>query len=287
MKASARLPGLVSLVLTAAACSTASLPNIGALADPDALARTFQQALPIGPEKEREIGFGIAATVAGRYGLVDDPGLTRYIGLVGQAVAQQSPRLDEVEFHFGVLDTDDVNAFASPGGFVLVTRGALALMETEAELAAVLAHEVSHIDQKHVLDQIRRSSVLEQAREETEIEGPLLDRIAEFGTSLLFTGLSREDELEADSLGLIYAVATGYEARGLGDFLGRLGAVEQTGGGGLREWVATHPPTSDRIEAITRQTAGLTQAGGASGRERFQRSVVSTTGGTEPPDPGA
>ncbi len=124
--------------------SGAGLVNIGAA------------ALPIGPEKEKEIGFGIAATVIGRYHMVNDPALTHYVNLVGQAVAQQSIRGDEIQFHFGVLDTDDVNAFAAPGGFILVTRGALALMDNEAELAGVLAHEVGHVDQKHVLKEIRR-----------------------------------------------------------------------------------------------------------------------------------
>lgn len=272
MRSGPRMLAAGLCVLGSSACAAAPLPDVAGLADVDAVARTFQQTLPIGPEKEREIGFGIASTVVGRYPLVDDAELTRYVNLVGHAVALQSPRLGEVTFHFGVLDTEDVNAFASPGGYVLVTRGALALMETEAELAGVLAHEVSHVDEKHVLDEIRRSSVIEQARDEADIEGPLLDRLAEAGSTLLFTGLSREDELEADSLGVIYAEATGYRSRGLLDFLDRLRRREAAEEGGLREWIATHPSTPERVAALERQEAG--RAGdGAAGRARFQRAM--------------
>jgi predicted Zn-dependent protease len=237
-------------------------------------------AMPIGPEKEREIGFGIAATVAGRYELADAPELTRYLNLVGHAVAQQSIRRDEVEFRFGVLDTDDVNAFAAPGGFILVTRGALALMETEADLAGVLAHEVAHVDQKHVLDEIRRSSVMKTASDEAQLSGALLDAIAELGTSMLFTGLSREDEMEADSLGLLYATATGYRPGGLASFLRRL--IEAEGGEetGMAEWTATHPSTTERLRVLEAHMtrAGIDPESGQAVRERFRSHVL--PGGT-------
>ena len=232
-------------------------------------------AMPIGPEKEREIGFGIAATVAGRYQLLDDPELTEYVNLVGQAVAQQSIRGGEVEFRFGVLDTEDVNAFAAPGGFILVTRGALSLMESEADLAGVLAHEVAHVDQSHVLDEIRRSSVMKTASDQSQLAGALLDAVAELGTSMLFTGLSREDEMEADSLGLLYATATGYRPSGLASFLRRL--VEAEGGehAGVAEWKATHPSTAERLEALEAQMArlGIDPASGQAVRERFRAHV--------------
>ena len=257
--------GLVALA--AAGCAAVSgegLVNIGA------------SALPIGPEKEREIGFGIAATVAGRYTLVDDRALNEYVNLVGQAVAQQSIRGAEVDFRFGVLDTDEVNAFAAPGGFILVSRGALALMDSEADLAGVLAHEVAHVDQKHVLDEIRRSSVIKTASDEGALAGALLDAVAEFGTSMLFTGLSREDEMEADSLGLLYATATGYRPTGLADFLRALLAAEEAAGEHVAEWKATHPSTAERLQSIEAQMAraGIDAASGQEVRERFRDRVA-------------
>lgn len=249
----------------------ASLPSISG----EGLVNIGASALPIGPEKEREIGFGIAATIVGRYHLVEDDALLRYVNLVGQAVAQQSVRGAEVNFHFGVLDTDDVNAFAAPGGFILITRGAMGLMQSEADLAGVLAHEVGHVDQKHVLDEIRRSSVFKTAQEETDLQGPLLDRIAEFGGSLLFMGLSREDEMESDSLGVLYAAATGYRPGGLVDFLTRLKAEEEGEGEGVKEWMATHPSTDERIEALHRQmdTAGIDPDAGQAVVDRFRSYV--------------
>lgn len=267
---------IVSLMLVVGpvaglACGGMSLPSL----DPESLLRIGSAALPIGPEKEREIGFGIAATVAGRYSVVDDPALTRYINLVGQAVAQQSVRRHEVAFRFGVLDTDEVNAFAAPGGFIFVTRGALGLMESESDLAGVLAHEIAHVDQKHVIDEIRRSSLVQTATDEADLRGPLLDRISEFGSSLLFMGLSREDEMESDSLAVLYTTATGYQAAGLVRFLERLAAAQQEAGDNdpaLREWLATHPSTADRLEALRGniERSGIDPFAGHDVAERFR-----------------
>ena len=266
--------GVVAVVAVSLLTGCAQLQNIGGAG----LVNIGASALPIGPEKEQQIGFGIAATVAGRYPLDEDAELNRYVNLVGQAVAQQSIRGAEVPFRFGVLDTEDVNAFAAPGGYIFVTRGALGLMETEADLAGVLAHEVAHVDQKHVLDEIRRSSVMTSVQEEADLEGPILDQLAELGGSMLFTGLSREDEMEADSLGVLYAVATGYEAAGLVRFLEKLVEAEQAEGEvseGMREWMATHPSTAERLEALTGQLerAGIDPSAGQAVRDRFRRYV--------------
>lgn len=262
----------VAAVTLLAGC--AQLQNIGA----EGLMNIGASALPIGPEKEGEIGFGIAATVAGRYPLVEDRELLRYVNLVGQAVAQQSIRYGEVPFRFGVLDTEDVNAFAAPGGYIFVTRGALALMETEAALAGVLAHEVAHVDQKHVLDEIRRSSVMSSVQEESQLDGAILDQIAELGGSMLFMGLSREDEMESDSIGVLYAVATGYQAAGLVQFLESLVAAEEVEGEpseGMQEWLATHPSTAERLDVLRAQleTAGIDPQEGRAVAERFRRYV--------------
>ena len=268
-------PALVLGVAAATAAALAACSSLQQLEIPtlEGIGRIGQQALPIAPEKEREIGFGIAATVAGRYPMLEHDGLTRYVNLVGQTVAQQSSRGGEVSFRFGVLDTDDVNAWAAPGGYVLLTKGALALMESEAELAGVLAHEVAHVDQKHVIEEIRRSAVFQQASDEAQLQGALLDRISEMGTTLLFTGLSRGDELQADSLGLLYAAAAGYRTDGLLQFLRHLQGAEGTGSAGLREWIATHPPTAERLGAVERQLARAGAVVGADGSARFLSTV--------------
>ena len=237
------------------------------------IGRIGQAALfPIGVAKEREIGFGIASTVAGRYDFLDDEALNEYVTLVGTAVAEQSVRKGELAFHFGVLDTDDVNAFAAPGGYIFVTRGALALMQSEAELAGVLAHEVAHVDEKHVLEDIRRSDVMATATDEAALQGTLMDRISELGATLIFTGLAREDEVAADAVGAVYASGVGYRPDGMLQFLQHLDAAVRSDGEGLSEWVASHPPTAERIEALRRAMSreGLQPTVGVSGEERFR-----------------
>jgi predicted Zn-dependent protease len=255
------------LIASLNACS-GGMPNI------ESLSRLGLSALPIGPEEEHAIGFSIAATVAGRYPLLQDEALTRYVNLVGLTIARQSIRGDEVAFRFGVLDTDEVNAFAAPGGYILVTRAALASMQSEAELAGVLAHEVAHVDETHVLDEIRRSSVFAEVRDEAAFSSVIADQLAQVGSGLLFTGLSREDELEADSLAVLYAASTGYRADGLVRFLDRLdsGATEA---GRLRELRATHPPVVERAAALRRQLAasGVAPDSGRELAERFAAEV--------------
>jgi predicted Zn-dependent protease len=231
--------------------------------------------LPIGAEEETAIGRGVAATLAGYYTLDRDSALTAYVNLVGLAVAASDPRPD-VRYRFGVLGTDQVNAMATPGGYVFVTRGALALMESEAELAGVLAHEVGHVNEKHVVEEIQ-----DRARTElgTELAGKALnadpealDKVVGLGTNVLFLGLSREDELEADSLGVVYASRAGYDPAGLGVFVRKLEANESRPL--LKQLGATHPKPADRLKLIDR-VAGKAAGGPAAPvlAERFRASV--------------
>lgn len=264
---------LLSTTLLGASCAGFDPERLGHVLGGVAIA-----AMPIGPEKETEIGFGIATTVAGRYPILNDPELTRYVNLVGHAVAEQSPRRHEINFRFAVLDAEEINAFAAPGGYIFITHGALAVMESEAELAGVLGHEIGHIDAKHVIDEIRRADMIRTAQEEAELSGALLDRIAEMGTGLLFTGLSREDELEADELGLLYASATGYRADGLLDFIERLRTLEDEDDaeGRLRELQATHPSADDRLQALHQRLIehSVTPDEGETLAERFNEHIA-------------
>ena len=208
------------------------------------IARTL---LPISTEKEVEIGRGIAATIAGRYPVSTDTALTRYVNLVGLTVAAVDPRGD-IGYHFAVLETPDVNAFAAPGGYVFVTRGALGLMRSESELAGVLAHEVGHVNRKHVINGIRKSDTMRAVKDQLDISGQVLDQVVGAGANALFTGLSRDDELEADSLGLEYASAAGYDPGGLAAFIGRLNA--HAGEGPVSEFFATHPTPDERVQRL-------------------------------------
>jgi predicted Zn-dependent protease len=228
-------------------------------------------------EKERQIGRDVAATVAGRYGVVNDPALTDYVNLVGTVVAQQSPRYTELPFRFAVLDTDEINAFATPGGYVFVTRGALELMDSEAELAGVLGHEIAHVDQKHVMEQVRKGNMIQGAASEADLNGPILDKAIEQLTSLIFMGVGREAELESDSIGMLYAAAAGYRPDGLLTFVRKLQQNDTNPRRGrfLAEMRATHPPTADRIAALERQAPAehLDMSAGQLLADRFRRYV--------------
>ncbi len=213
--------------------------------------RVAPAVITISTEQEVEIGRGIAATIAGYYGVVQDPQLTRYVNLVGLAVASVDPRTD-IAYRFAVLDSDDVNALAAPGGYVFVTRGALALMNDEAMLAGVLGHEVGHVNRRHVVNEIRaraRTELgLEEITEQINLTGEeYLEQTIQLGTTALFMGLSREDELEADAYGVKVAAGAGYDPKGLTRFLAALPNAEAE----RRSLLAkTHPDIDDRLDEI-------------------------------------
>jgi predicted Zn-dependent protease len=261
-------------VLAAAGClaATAARPAsaqslLDRLRQAASIARTL---LPISTAKEIEIGRGIAATIAGRYPVSADTALTRYVNLVGLTVASQDPRGD-IQYHFAVLETPTVNAFAAPGGYVFVTRGALGLMRDEAELAGVLAHEVGHVNRRHVINQIRKSDTMREVRDQLDIQGTTLDRVVGTGSNALFMGLSRDDEMEADSLGLEYASAAGYDPGGLAAFIGRLN--QHAGEGPLADFYATHPKPDERIDRLNAIAAREHLTGGADLEARFKAFV--------------
>ena len=231
------------------------------------IARTL---LPISTEKEIEIGRNIAATIAGRFPVSSDAALTRYVNLVGLTVASQAPRGD-ITYRFAVLETPVVNAYAAPGGYIFITRGSLSLIRSEAELAGVLAHEVGHVNARHVINQIRKSDTMREVRNTVDLRGATLDAVVGTGTNALFTGLSRGDELEADSLGLEYAAGAGYDPGGLAAFVGRLD--QHAGEGPVSEFFATHPRPDERVERLTAiaQREGL--AGGVTLTERYAANV--------------
>jgi beta-barrel assembly-enhancing protease len=227
------------------------------------VARTL---LPISTDKEIEIGRGIAATIAGRFPVSQDTQLTLYVNLVGLTVAGESPRTD-IAYRFAVLETPQVNAFAAPGGYIFITRGALELIQNEAELAGVLAHEVAHVNRRHVIEQIRKADFMREVRDQAGLTGARLDRVVGQGSNVLFTGLSRGDEMEADSLGLELAASAGYDAGGLAGFVGRLETRRE---GPARELFATHPPPSVRLARLAALAQRINQRGGMVLEERYR-----------------
>lgn len=234
--------------------------------------------LPIGYEEEQAIGQAIALQVVARYGGVyDRPDLTRYVNLVGRAVALTCDRAD-IEYRFAVLDHDSINAFAAPAGYIFLTRGLLKTIRNEAELAAILGHEIGHVTQKHILDVIQRSKQISgvaeagmaYANQNPDAFKQVIDGAVK---KLLDEGLDQSKELESDRLGVIFASRVGYDPTAYETFLGRLRTIK----GDDRAFFKTHPDFSNRISAVqsTIREQGL-KATGSLLADRFSRS----SGGT-------
>ena len=207
--------------------------------------------LPISYEEEQSIGAAIALQVVARYGGVyDQPEITRYVNLVGRAVALTCDRPD-IPYHFAVLNSDSINAFAAPAGYVFVTRGLLKQIRNEAELAAVLGHEIAHVSQKHILEVIQRSkrlagvseAGLAYAHQNPDVFKNLIDAAAK---KLLDEGLDQEKELEGDSLGEVFAARVGYDPTAYVMLLNRLRVLK----GDDKAFFKTHPNFSTRINIV-------------------------------------
>ena len=205
--------------------------------------------------EEADIGRVVSARILATYPLVKNDRLQRYVTLVGNTVAAYSAR-PTLEWHFGVLDSDVVNAFSSPGGFIFITTGALRQMHSEAELAAVLGHEIGHCTQKHVLKEVKRANVMSAGVDlaKSTSSGSFLNdemgrKVGQVAYDKLFTtGLSRGDELEADRIGVELSGSAGYRAP---EFLKFLDSLEkEEGTSAMKQFVATHPSAEDRREAV-------------------------------------
>jgi len=207
--------------------------------------------LPIGEEEEQSLGTSIALQVVARSGgLYEQPDLTRYVNLVGRSVAATSDR-PNLDYHFAVLNDQSINAFATPGGYVFVTRGLLKQARNEAELAAILGHEIGHISQKHMLDVIQRTKQiagisqagLAYANQDPRVFQKLIDTVTK---KLLDEGYDQGKEIEADRLGVIFAARVGYDATAYLGFLNRLRGLK----GDDRTLFKTHPNFSARIAEV-------------------------------------
>ncbi len=185
--------------------------------------------------------------------LVEDAALQRYVNRVGRWVALHTER-PELEWHFGVLDTDTVNAFAAPGGYIFITRGLMARLRSEAELAGVLAHECVHVLERHHLQAVQKGARLDLAAAVvgSAVENDKrqqLDRIASGFKELYARGLDKEDEFSADRKGMVIATRAGYSPYGLAASLQTLAAMDP-GDSSLAFMFKTHPGPGQRLERL-------------------------------------
>lgn len=211
--------------------------------------------LNITEAEEIELGQDVSAKVRERFGVVQDAAVHKYVTLVGSSLTDQTSR-PKLPWTFIVLDTDGVNAFAAPGGFVHITRGALGLIKSEAELAGVLGHEVAHVTQKHTVNAIRKSKGVQLGTSETlSNRGAFLDALANRAYGMVLeNAFDRGDELDADKEGILIVQKAGYAGTGLSEFLARL-AERNKGQAEKNGLFASHPETQERIAKV-KQLAG-------------------------------
>jgi predicted Zn-dependent protease len=225
----------------------------------------------IGEQQELAIGREEDKRVVQTIGLYGGPELQAYVQRVGTRLAAKSERPD-LPWTFRVVDDASVNAFALPGGYIYVTRGIMAHLNSEAELAAVLGHEIGHVTARHSVNQMSKAQLATLglgigAAVSEDVRS--LGRAAEAGLGLLFLKYSRDDERQADELGLRYVMRTTYDPRPMVDvfvLLDRIG--RSTEGGRVPGWLSTHPAPANRQADAERRIAALGQDLGA--RELLQ-----------------
>ena len=248
-----------------------------------AVTKTFQD---ITPEQEYYIGRTVAATVLTGYKARADKDLNAYLNETGQALAQFSTKPETFGgYHFLTLDSDDINAFAAPGGLILATRGLLKCCQTEDQLAAVLAHEIGHVEKMHGLRAIktgRLNSALTIMAVEAgknlagdnlaEVTKAFDESINDITTTLMNSGYSRKLEYEADAAGVAILKRAGYQPGALAAMLVNM---QKNWDPSRHDFAATHPPPADRIAQL--QRIGVVPAAGsvASRQQRFTAAMKS------------
>jgi len=219
----------------------------------DSVKNVGKASKEINQEEEIAIGRDLAATLVGAAPLVTDVRLQRYVNSVGRWVASQSERPD-LPWQFGILDAPQLNAFAVPGGTILITRGLLERMRNEAELAGVLGHEITHVVKKHHLKAIQKGAMTALAGDALSMavnnkNAAANEKLVSFGKEMYSRGLDKGDEFEADRLGVVLAARAGYDAYGLPSVLQTLQAMNAQDSG-LALMFKTHPAPGDRLDML-------------------------------------
>lgn len=225
-------------------------------------------------EEENRIGQQISGNLLGAVPLVRDDKLQNYVNLVGNWVALQSGR-QEVTWHFGVLDTEAINAFAAPGGYIFVTKGLYRLLNNEAELAGVLGHEIAHVTQKHHLKVLKQSSLIgalgQAASSKAKGSDQVVQNLIGNGAEIMARGLDKNAEHEADRVGMVYAARAGYDPWGLPSVLQDMAALP-AGDNRTSLLYKTHPHPADRLAALGEAVDGrLDAVRGKELADRFYR----------------
>ena len=215
----------------------------------------------VSTEEEITIGGNLVSGLLGAAPLVDNSDLQHYVNDVGFWVASQSERND-LPWKFGVIDSNGINAFAAPGGYVVITIGLYNLLDNEAQLAGVLAHEISHVVEKHHLDALQKNRQVNilaklgtMALEEDGKNIEAANALVNAGVQLYSTGLDRKLEYDADLKGVVLAARAGYDPYALLDVLITIDSINPSAAS-LTVMLKTHPPTAERLDRLANAMDG-------------------------------
>ncbi len=206
------------------------------------------------PSKEEEIALGrqITGNLLGAAPLVKDAALQKYVNSVGRWVASQSERPD-LPWRFGVIESEDINAFAAPGGYIMITKGLYRKLTNEAQLAGVLGHEIGHVVKKHQLKVLQKQQLLNIGAgflsDKYAKDNKLVSKAIGTGAEISARSLDKTAEYEADRLGLSYAARAGYEPYGLTEVLQAIGQTNKNDGS-VALLFKTHPHPDERLVAL-------------------------------------
>ena len=208
--------------------------------------------------QELQLGQEMDPQVRAEMGLYPDPGWQEYVQGVGMRLAKASER-PELPWHFAVVDVPAVNAFALPGGYIYITRGLLAHLDNEAEMAGVLGHEIGHVTARHAARAYTRQASVGIGAAVTSIffpEAAPYASAAQTGLGVLFLKYDRNQEVQSDSLGVAYAAKEGWQPSGMAGVLETLGRISAASDrGGVPNWLSTHPQPADRVVKVSDEVA--------------------------------
>lgn len=252
----------LALAVSLATPALAQLPGFGGLGGIVRKAETVKNVSnalrDIGQAEEIKLGSDLAGIILGAAPLIQDQAKQRYVNALGRWLASHSERAN-LPWKFGIIDSNDLNAFSMPGGYVLITRGMFDNARNESELAGVLAHEIAHVVKKHQLAALQKSMGNTALRDVSGyysvgrvagggIAGQFADKLMQSGRELFARGLDKGDEYEADQMGVVIAARSGYSPYGLVGVLQTLAAEPVDGRYGMMS--RTHPLAGERLNRL-------------------------------------